>query len=87
MTDDLRRRRTSDALGTRVSVLESQFSDMGRRIDAHIATTNRLIDKLDERADRTDVLFGRLIGALIVIQALVVLLAPTIRVMFGLAAS
>ena len=70
-----------------MSVLESQFSDMGRRIDAHIATTNRLIDKLDERADRTDVLFGRLIGALIVIQALVVLLAPTIRVMFGLAAS
>ena len=67
-----------------MSVLESQFSDMGRRIDAHIATTNRLIDKLDERADRTDVLFGRLIGALIVIQALMVVLAPSIRSMFGL---
>lgn len=69
---------------TRVSVLESQFAEMGRRIDSHIATTNRLIERLDERADRTDVLFGRLIGALIIVQALIILFSPTIRQMFGL---
>lgn len=81
------RRESPDGVELRVTVLEVQFQEMGRRIDMHIETTNRLIERLDTRADRTDVMFGRLIGALIVIQALVILLAPAIRNAFGLAPS
>jgi hypothetical protein len=68
----------------RVTILEAQFSALGRRIDEHIATTNKLIERLDERADRADVLQARLVGGLVVAQFLAILFAPALRSALGL---
>jgi hypothetical protein len=84
VNDDFRRR-PADGMGVRVSVLENELRSMGKRLEAHMASTNQLISRLDERADKHDVMFARLIGALIVVQALVILFAPTIRAVLGVA--
>jgi CII-binding regulator of phage lambda lysogenization HflD len=80
MSDDFRRRRPSD-MGTRVTVLERQVDQTTRLLDR----VAEKVEKLDSRLDQHDVMFARLIGALIVIQALVILFAPTIRAVLGVA--
>lgn len=78
------RRRADDDVERRVTILETQFAALGRRIDEHIEVTNRLISKLDERADRADVLQARLLGGLIMAQFLAILVAPALRAALGL---
>lgn len=67
-----------------MTILEQQFASLGKRIDAHIETTNRLIDRLDERADKSDILQARMIGGLVVAQFLAILFAPALRAALGL---
>jgi hypothetical protein len=73
-----------DDVVRRVTILETQFSALGRRIDEHIDKTNKLIERLDERADRADILQARLLGGLIVAQFLAILFAPALRAALGL---
>lgn len=76
--------RTASEMDRRLTTVEIQMLNLGNKLDTHITATNRLIDKLDERADRTDVFIARLIGGLIVAQFLAILLAPVIRASLGL---
>ena len=67
-----------------MTILETRFSDLLSRMDTHIVTTNALLAKLDERADRADVVQARLIGGLIVAQFLAIIFAPALRTALGL---
>lgn len=67
-----------------MTVLETQFAALGRRIDEHIDVTNKLIDRLDARADRSDIFQARMLGALVVAQFMAILFAPALRAALGL---
>lgn len=68
----------------RLTTIETQMVNLATKLDAHVEASNRLIERLDARADRTDVLMARLIGGLIVAQFLAILFAPVIRTSLGL---
>lgn len=80
------RRRTSDeSLGYRVTVLEGEMQSFVRRFDEQIRAQERtnsrlevLAQKLDERADRQDVMFARLLGAVGVLVVVGQFAAPLV---------
>jgi hypothetical protein len=86
MTDEPRR-----GLDSRVSVLEAEFRNMGRRMDAHLVDSTvvhdrlaTLIDRLDARADGQDLKIGRIGGAIALAVFLATLAAPVIVRVLGL---
>ena len=83
MTDE--RRRVSDLpLEIRVTVIETQLLALGGRFDAYASKSEQLIEKLDSRADRQDIMMARLLAGISVIMVLAQLLAPVLRRFFGL---
>jgi hypothetical protein len=84
MTQERRRYsgdRSAVEMDRRMTTLEQQVISISNTLQR----TNDLIDKLDHRQDRTDILQARMIGGLIVAQFLAILFAPAIRAAFGLA--
>lgn len=68
----------------RLTTIEVQMVNLASKLDGHVISTNRLIDKLDSRADKSDILMARMIGGLIVAQFLAILFAPALRAALGL---
>jgi hypothetical protein len=88
MTDDSMRRSryssTEDAV-LRVVRLEEQFRALVQRMDAHIADSARLhsevgalLQKLDARADRNDLMLARLMTGVSIAVVVAQLIAPYI---------
>ena len=78
----------------RLTTVESQLLNVVARLDEHITLERAerkdlmtLMDRLDARQDKNDVLMARFIGGLIVAQFLAILFAPVIRAALGLAGS
>jgi hypothetical protein len=69
----------------RMTVMEQQLLNMGRRLDEHMVSTNRMIEKIDDKQDRADLMMARMVGGLIVAQFLAILLGPALRAALGLA--
>lgn len=76
--------RSADEMDRRLTTVEVQMVNLVTKLDAHVSATNRLIDKLDARADQSDVFMARLVGGLVVAQFLAILFAPVIRASLGL---
>ena len=76
--------RPASEMDRRTTTLEVQMVNLNRELQNHIQQTNRMIEKLDDRSDRHELLMARLIGGLIVAQFLAILFAPVIRSAFGL---
>ena len=83
MTDEHRRRAT-DTLESRVSVLEVEMRTLITQLDRHMVKTEELIMRLDARADHMDLSMGRLGAGLAVVIALVNLFAPSVARLLGL---
>lgn len=85
-------------LGTRVTVVEMRVAEQARRFDEHLIAMGlareaqdrinsdqlALIRKLDERADRQDVMFARLLGGVAVIVSVSQLVGPFVLKTLGL---
>ena len=87
MNDDFRSgkpTRTAYEMDRRLTTIEVQMVNLATKLDAHVAASNALIDRLDLRQDRADVFAARLIGGLIVAQFMAILFAPVIRGALGL---
>lgn len=85
MEPDPRRRRADQSLGYRVTVLEGEMQAFVRRFDEQLRMQERTNDrlemlarKLDDRADRQDVMFARLLGAVSVLVVAGQLAAPVV---------
>lgn len=76
--------RPASEMDRRLTTIEVQMVHLATELDRHISATNRLIERLDHRADRADVFTARLVGGLVVAQFLAILFAPVIRSAFGL---
>ena len=76
--------RTALEMDRRMTTMEVQLLNMTTKMDMHIEQTRHMIDRLDQRQDRADVVMARLIGGLIVAQFLAILFAPVIRSALGL---
>ncbi len=76
--------RPASEMDRRTTTLEVQMVNLARELQKHMDQTNRMIEKLDDRSDRHELLMARLIGGLIVAQFLAILFAPVIRTAFGL---
>lgn len=84
MTERRAQPRSADEMDRRMTTVEVQMLNLTTKLDAHVGATNRLIDRLDARADKADVVMARMIGGLIVAQFLAILLAPALRAALGL---
>jgi hypothetical protein len=80
-----RRRRADESLGYRVTVLEGEMQSFIRRFDEQLRMQERtnerleaLARKLDDRADRQDVMFARLLGAVSVLVVVGQFAAPVV---------
>lgn len=76
---------------TRLTVIEVEQRNFGRRFDEHLvasgaihADLQRLIGELDRRADRQDVMTARLLAGLAVLMVIGQVVAPAIARMIGL---
>lgn len=79
-------RRVSDSdHGTRLTVLEIGLGNLEQRFDRHMKRTYDLIEKLDGRADRQDIMFARLLAGLAVLMVIGQIIAPPIvKILFGI---
>jgi hypothetical protein len=68
----------------RLTTIEVQIINLGTKLNDHMTQTNRMIEKLDDKSDRHELMMARLIGGLILAQFLAILFAPVIRSAFGL---
>lgn len=91
MTDERRPYRRPSSLDQRVTVVEVEQRNLNRRFDEHMTASDRLhrdqselVTKLDQRADRQDVLMARLLAGLAIAGFLGQLLAPIILKALGL---
>lgn len=83
--------RRASEMDRRMTTMEVQLLNMGRRMDEHIVQSSLsdertavAIAHLDHRQDRSDIFTARLIGGLLVAQFLVILIAPAVRTAIGL---
>lgn len=76
--------RSASEMDRRVTTIEVQMVNLATKMDSHIVLQSRLMERLDERADRSDVFIARLVGGLVVAQFLAILFAPVIRASLGL---
>jgi len=90
MTDDFRRR-ASDNTSHRLTVLEVELRELGRRMDAHLLDAGRthdqlsaLIERLDTRADGVDRRFAWIAGAIGITMVAGQVFGPTIARALGL---
>jgi len=90
MTDDLRRR-ASDHTSHRLTVVEVELRELGRRMDAHLVDAGKvhdqlseLIGKLDSRADSVDRRFAWITGAIGVTMIAGQVFGPAIARLLGL---
>lgn len=85
MTDEqLRRRRTDTSLDRRVTVLEVEMRNHTRASEALHRDQTELLAKLDQRADRQDIVMARLLAVLSVVMIIGQVLAPLItKLLFG----
>jgi len=74
-----------------MTVVEVEMRGLARRFDDHLVAEERsrmaqlaLITKLDERADRSDVVFARLLGSVAVLVTLGQIISPLILKALGL---
>lgn len=78
------RRRNSDADdATRLTVLEVQMENLGKRFERHVVKSDQLLEKLDARADKQDVMIARLLAGLAVLMFLGQLAAPIVLKLLG----
>ena len=91
MDERIPSRRTSDALGTRMTVVEIEQRNHNRRFDEHLSASarlhddaQRLIGDLDKRADRQDIAMARLLAGLSVVMVLGQIFGPAIAKAIGL---
>ena len=76
-------RRASDyPVDTRIAVLEVEVRSLKKIADK----TTQLIEKLDQRADKTDVNMARLLAGLAVLTVIGQIVAPFVLDLFGLRA-
>lgn len=87
-----------EPLATRVTVVEWRQAALERRFDEHLVNEKlaieaqgkvndalrALVTKLDERADRQDVLYARLLGGVAVLVTVGQILAPLVLRALGL---
>jgi len=90
MTDDLRRR-ASDHTAHRLTVVEIELRELGRRMDAHLVEAAKthdqlsaLVTKLDDRADGVDKRFAWIAGAIGVTMVAGQVFGPAIARLLGL---
>ncbi len=76
--------RPASEMDRRLTTIEVQMLNLSKTLESHMVQTTRMIEKLDDRSDRHEILMSRLIGGLIVAQFLAILFAPVIRNAFGL---
>lgn len=77
-------RRTSDVdHGTRLTVIEVQMENLGRRFERHVIKSDQLLEKLDQRADRQDIALARLLAGIAVLMFLGQLAAPVVLKLLG----
>jgi len=67
-----------------MTVVEVELLNLGRRFQRHVDRTETLLEKLDARMDRTDVLMARLLAGISVLIFLGQLLAPAVGRLLGL---
>lgn len=79
------RRRSDASMDRRVTVLERDFAHLVSRMDVHLTASNELhrdaralINKLDERADRADIMFARIIAVVAVLVTVANFVAPLV---------
>ena len=76
--------RTALEMDRRMTTMEVQLLNMSTKLDLHIEQTRHMIDRLDQRQDKSDIFMARLVGGLVVAQFLAILFAPVIRAALGL---
>lgn len=78
-------RRSSDhPVGERMTVVEIQLINLGKRFEEHVDKSDQLIEKLDNRADRQDIMLARLLAGVAIAMFLSQLLTPVILRSIGL---
>ena len=86
MTDDLGRSFTGTGMGDRVTTLEVELVNLGRRFERHVDSSDRLLEKLDARMDRNDIVVARLLAGISILVFLGQVFAPVVRRALGLPA-
>lgn len=76
--------RSASEMDRRLTTMEVQLMHVATKLDEHVQTSARIVERLDSRQDRADIVMARLIGGLIVAQFLAILFAPVIRGALGL---
>lgn len=59
------------------------MENLGKRFERHVIKSDQLLEKLDQRADRSDIMFARLLAGLAVLMFLGQIAAPIVLKLIG----
>jgi hypothetical protein len=67
-----------------VTVIEVELLNLGKRFERHTTKSDQLLEKLDQRADKQELVMARLLAGLAVLMFLGQVLAPVVGRLLGL---
>ncbi len=76
--------RPASEMDRRLTAVEVQMVNLTTTLDRHVRDASRMLEKLDDKTDKQELMMARLIGGLIVAQFLAILFAPALRAALGI---